>query len=83
MRSERLSVGAAFRYNGRMDTPLVTMCLVYMAMGGAALGLLQFGVGALLWAEQKLLVAIGLVVALFGLYLGLLLVYLIVEPLLT
>ena len=61
----------------------MSLCLVYMAMGGAALGLLQFGVGALLWAEQKLLMAIGLVVALCGLYLGLLLVYLIIEPLLT
>lgn len=64
-----------------MDTPIVTWVFIYLAMGGAALGLLQFGVGALLWAEQKLLVALGLVVALCGLYLGLLLVYLVITPL--
>src|SRR3712207_8624459 len=39
---------------------------------GAAFGLLEFGVGALLWAEQKILIALGLVAAMVGLFLGLL-----------
>jgi len=66
-----------------METLSLTECLfVYMALGGMAWGLLQFGVGALLWAEHKALIGLGLVIALCGLYLGLLVVYLIVSPLL-
>jgi hypothetical protein len=66
-----------------METLSLTECLfVYMALGGMAWGLLQFGVGALLWAEHKVLIGFGLVIALCGLYLGLLVVYLIVSPLL-
>lgn len=53
---------------------------VCLALGGMACGLLQFGVGALLWAEQKFLMAIGLVAALAGLYLGLMVVFLIISP---
>ena len=45
-----------------------------------AWGLLQFGVGALLWADQKFLMAVGLVSALGGLYLGLLVVFLLLSP---
>ena len=56
---------------------LVFVCL---ALGGAAWGLLQFGIGALLWAEQKILILVGLFAALGGLYLGLLVVFLIVSP---
>jgi hypothetical protein len=66
-----------------MESLSLAECLfVYMALGGMAWGLLQFGVGALLWAEQKVLIGLGLVLALCGLYLGLLVVYLIVSPLL-
>ncbi len=61
-----------------MEVPMVGLVFVYLALGGAAFGLLEFGVGALLWAEHKLVMAVGLVAALFGLYLGLLLVSLIV-----
>ena len=56
------------------------LIFVCMALGGAAWGLLQFGIGAMLWAEQKSLVALGLVSAIGGLYLGLLVVFLIVSP---
>ena len=61
-----------------MDTWLVSV-VFYLWLGGAALGLLEFGVGALLWAEQKIVIAIGLVSALAGLYLGLLNVFLIIS----
>jgi hypothetical protein len=57
-----------------------SLILVYLALGGAALGLLEFGVGALLWAEQKVLMVVGLIAALCGIYIGLWLVYLIVNP---
>lgn len=63
-----------------MEVPTITLVFVYLALGGAALGLLQFGVGALLWADQKRLIALGAVAALLGLYLGLLTVSLIVAP---
>jgi len=56
---------------------LIFVCL---ALGGAAWGLLQFGVGAMLWADQKVLMVIGLAAALCGLYLGLLTVFLILSP---
>lgn len=72
-------LGRASRYNGGMDTPVVTLVFVYLALGGAAFGLLQFGVGAMLWAHEKRIIAIGVVSALFGLYLGLLTVSLIVA----
>jgi hypothetical protein len=55
-----------------MGTSAVAVVFVYLALGGAAFGLLEFGVGALLWADQKILIAIGLAAALLGLYLGLL-----------
>jgi hypothetical protein len=53
---------------------------VCLALGGMAGGLLQFGVGAMLWADHKILMALGLVSALCGLYLGLLVVFLIIAP---
>jgi hypothetical protein len=53
---------------------------ICLALGGMAWGLLQFGVGAMLWADQKLLMAVGFVAALGGLYLGLLVVFLILSP---
>ncbi len=56
----------------------MTLIFAYLALAGAAFGLLQFGVGALLWADQKRIIAMGLVAALFGLYLGLWVVSLIV-----
>ena len=62
---------------GRMDT-MVGLTFMYVALGGAALGLLEFGIGALLYAEQKVLIVLGLVAALCGLYLGLLNVALII-----
>ncbi len=61
-----------------MDEVLPELLFIYLALGGAAFGLLEFGVGALLWAEQKVIIAIGLVAALMGLYLGLLTVALII-----
>ncbi len=54
-----------------MEMTTGSLIFVCVAMGGAALGLLEFGVGALLWAEQKLLMAIGLIAALGGLYIAL------------
>ncbi len=53
---------------------------VCLALGGMSWGLLQFGVGAMLWADQKFLMAVGFVAALGGLYLGLLVVFLILSP---
>ena len=61
-----------------MDTPHASLIFMYVALGGAALGLLEFGVGALLWADQKVLIAIGLVAALAGLFLGLQMVALVI-----
>jgi hypothetical protein len=73
--------GSDTRYNARMESmPFFESLFICLALGGAACGLLQFGVGALLWAEQKFLVAVGLVAALCGLYLGLLVVFLIISP---
>lgn len=63
-----------------MEVPTITLIFTYLALGGAAFGLLQFGVGALLWADQKRLIALGLVAALMGLYLGMWVVSLIVAP---
>jgi hypothetical protein len=65
---------------GRMEGAITELIFIYVALGGAALGLLEFGVGALLWAEQKILIAIGLVAALVGLFLGLLTLALIINP---
>ncbi len=65
---------------GRMEGAFTELIFIYVALGGAAFGLLEFGVGALLWAEQKLLIAIGLVAALVGLFLGLLTLALIINP---
>jgi hypothetical protein len=56
-----------------------TLIFAYLALGGASLGLLQFGVGAMLWAEQKFLIAVGLLAALCGIYLGLMLLSLILN----
>lgn len=61
-----------------MEMTTGSLIFVCVAMGGAALGLLEFGVGALLWAEQKLLMAIGLIAALGGLYIALWLLNLLV-----
>ncbi len=63
----------------RMDGALGELIFMYVALGGAAFGLLEFGVGALLWAEQKILIAIGLVAAMVGLFLGLLTLALIIN----
>ena len=62
-----------------MDGALGELIFMYVALGGAAFGLLEFGVGALLWAEQKAIIAIGLVAALGGLFLGLLTLALILN----
>lgn len=40
-------------------------------MGGLAAGLLEFGVGAMLWAEEKLLLVFGFIAAMGGLYVAL------------
>ena len=64
----------------RMDGPLSELIFMYVALAGAAFGLLEFGVGALLWAEQKILIAIGLVAAMVGLFLGLLTLALLINP---
>ena len=75
-----MSAVAPIRYNGRMETSFGSLILVYLALGGAAIGLLEFGVGALLWAEQKVLMVVGLIAALGGLYIGLWLIYIIINP---
>ncbi len=67
-------------YNPPMDGALGELVFMYVALAGASLGLLEFGVGALLWAEQKILIAIGLVAAMGGLFLGLLTLALIINP---
>ena len=64
----------------RMDGALGELIFMYVALVGAAFGLVEFGVGALLWAEQKILIAIGLVAAMVGLFLGLLTLALIINP---
>lgn len=65
----------------RMETlSFANLIFVCLALGGASWGLLQFGVGAMLWSEQKVFFAIGVVAALCGLYLGILAVFLIVSP---
>ena len=56
------------------------LLFVCLALGGAAWGLLQFGIGAMLWADQKILMAVGFIAALGGLYLGLLVVFLLLSP---
>jgi hypothetical protein len=53
---------------------------IYMALGGAALGLVEFGVGAMLWSEQKLIIAVGAIAALCGHYLGWVVIFAIVGP---
>ena len=71
------------REKHRMELPLAVLIFVYLALGGAAFGLLEFGVGALLWADSKLIMALGLVAALSGLYLALFIVFHFVTPYLT
>jgi len=56
------------------------MILLYLALGGMAMGLLQFGVGAMLWAEEKVFLIFGFLTALCGVYVGVLLVALILFP---
>ena len=46
------------------------MIFLYLALGGMALGLLQFGVGAMLWAEEKVFLIFGFLTALGGLYIA-------------
>lgn len=62
-----------------MDGSLTAIIFLYLAMGGLAAGLLEFGVGAMLWAEQKFLIACGFVSAMCGLYVGLRLVAMILD----
>jgi hypothetical protein len=56
------------------------MILLYMALGGMAMGLLQFGVGAMLWAEEKILLVFGFLTALCGIYIAARLFVLILFP---
>lgn len=56
------------------------MILLYLALGGMAMGLLQFGVGAMLWAEEKVFVVFGFLTAICGLYVAVRLVSLILFP---
>ncbi|CAA9579340.1 MAG: hypothetical protein AVDCRST_MAG18-2934 [uncultured Thermomicrobiales bacterium] len=62
-----------------MEAPLTTLIFLYLAMGGLAAGLLEFGVGAMLWAEEKFLIAFGFVAAMCGLYVGLRLLSMILD----
>lgn len=59
-----------------MDASTASVVVAYVALGGAAFGLLEFGIGALLWADQKLIVAVGLAATVIGLYLGMLTIHL-------
>jgi hypothetical protein len=54
--------------------------IAYLALAGAAFGLLEFGVGALLWADHKAAIVVGLAAALGGLYLGLWLIFQVMNP---
>jgi len=56
------------------------MIFLYLALGGMALGLLQFGVGAMLWAEEKVFLIFGFLTALCGLYVAVRLISLILFP---
>jgi hypothetical protein len=56
------------------------MIFLYLALGGMSLGLLQFGVGAMLWAEEKVFLVFGFLTALGGLYVAARLVSLIFFP---
>lgn len=56
------------------------MIFLYLALGGMALGLLQFGVGAMLWAEEKVFLVFGFLTALCGLYVAVRLISLILFP---
>jgi hypothetical protein len=56
------------------------MILLYLALGGMAMGLLQFGVGAMLWAEEKVFLVFGFLTALCGLYVAARLAALILFP---
>ncbi len=56
---------------GTMDAPLGSTIFLYMVMGGLAAGLLEFGVGAMLWAEEKFLLVFGFIAAMGGLYVAL------------
>jgi len=56
------------------------MIFLYLALGGMAFGLLQFGVGAMLWAEEKVFLVFGFLTALCGLYIAVRLVALILFP---
>lgn len=64
-----------------MEGSLATIIFLYLAMAGLAAGLLEFGVGAMLWAEEKFLIACGFVAAMCGLYVGLRLVAMIIDGL--
>ena len=66
---------------GRMEGSIATAIFLYLAMAGLAAGLLEFGVGAMLWAEGKFLIAFGFVSAMCGLYVGLRLVAMILYGL--
>jgi len=54
-----------------MDAPLGSTIFLSLVMGGLAAGLLEFGVGAMLWAEEKFLLVFGFIAAMGGLYVAL------------
>lgn len=54
-----------------MDAPIGSTIFLYLVMGGLAAGLLEFGVGAMLWAEEKFLLVFGFIAAMGGLYVAL------------
>ncbi len=54
-----------------MNESMLTIAFLYVAMAGLAAGLLEFGVGAMLWAEEKFLIVVGFISAICGLYVGL------------
>ena len=54
-----------------MEASLGSTVFLYLIMGGLAAGLLEFGVGAMLWAEEKFLLVFGFIAAMGGLYVAL------------
>jgi hypothetical protein len=54
-----------------MEASLGSTVFLYLVMGGLAAGLLEFGVGAMLWAEEKILLVFGFIAAMGGLYVAL------------
>jgi len=70
-------VGGVYWIDGRANG---VMIFLYLALGGMALGLLQFGVGAMLWAEEKVFLIFGFLTALCGLYVAVRLISLILFP---